>query len=961
MTTRELAVRQVAPPGLRPFLVPRDGHGNVTVGPWALNGAPACADQSEIPDLPDPPPIRDGIVYRRALLDRLAEAERVVQISAPAGTGKTALLRSWIAEARLARRAAWVPVDGGESDPRRFWRSVADALWGTTAGSALVRPLTAAPDLDGWALVDRLLTDLAPLEDRLWLVIDDAHLLDSAELLPQLELLVMRAPSQLRLVLATRHDLRLRLHRLRLEGALTEIRTVDLQFSLAEARALFDAAGVEPSAEALVRLHGRTEGWAAGLRLAALSLARHPDPERFAADFSGHERTVAEYLLAEVLQRQSEQVRRLLLRTSVLERVNGELADLLSGGSGGERMLQDLTEANAFVVPLNAARSSFRYHHLFADLLALELRRTAPDEVIALHKAAANWFAEHESPVEAIRHAQAAEDWGLAARLLADHWPGLYLDGQAAVVHPFLARFPAQVIAADAELTAVMAADEVAQGSLALAERRLQLATRESASVPADRRARVQLLLGVVRLLIARQRGNLPAVSEEAHRLQTMAEAPDAVQHGLREKLRALVLVSIGIAEYCAARFDQAEPHLEQGVALARRIGQPYLEFTGLAHQAGIETMRSYARAAERGKQAVELALRHGWTDEPVAGTAFQMLANVLAWQGRPEEAEGWLQRAERTVRAEADPAAGAGVYHARGLVDLTRGRDRQAVAALQVAERLAGRLDTPHLLLPRVRGLQLQALVRTGETERAERAFASLEETEREQGEIRVAAAALRLAQNNAHAATMALAPVLDGSAPVDRRTWLVQAFMLEAAARDALGDAGAAERAVERGLDLAEPDRALAAFLIHPASELLARHARRHPHHTAIVADILRLLPGAQSIGPSEDEESTEEWGDDRSPDAWGLRSDARRGLAGPAEPLSRSEMRVLRYLPTNLSASEIARELSVSVNTVRTHMRHLFTKLDAHRRTDAVARARALGLLAPCPLSAAIDKSA
>jgi LuxR family transcriptional regulator, maltose regulon positive regulatory protein len=900
-------------------------------------------------------------VYRRELLDRLAEAERIVQISAPAGSGKTALLRSWIAEARLARDAAWVPVDAEERDPRRFWISVADALRGTTAGSRLVRPLTTASEPDGWALADRLLTDLARLENRLWLVIDDAHLLDPDELLPQLELLVGHAPPQLRMVLATRHDLRLGLHRLRLEGELTEIRTADLQFSLAEARALFDATGVELSAEAVARLHARTEGWAAGLRLAALSLAGHPDPERFSADFSGNDRTVAEYLLAEVLERQSEQARRLLLRTSVLDRVNGELADLLSGGSGGERMLQDLTEANAFVVPLNAARSSFRYHRLFADLLALELRRTAPVEVTALHQAAASWFAEHDSPVEAIRHAQAAEDWGLAARLLADHWPGLYLDGQAGITRSLLARFPTQVIAADAELAALMATDELAQGSLGLAERRLQRATRESSSVPADRRAHAHLLFGVVRLLIARQHGNLPAVAEEAHGLRAMAEASDTVQPGLREGFRALALISLGIVEYYGARLDRAEPHLAQGVALARRIGRPYLEFTGLAHLAGIETQRSYARAAERGKQAVELALRHGWTDEPAAVTAYQTLANVLAWQGRPEEAQSWLQRAERAVRAEAEPATGAGISYVRGLVDLTRGRDREAMASFRVAEQLAGRLDTLHLL-PRVRGLQLQTLVRMGETEQAERALASIEERERGHGEIRVAAAALRLAQNDTQAATIELAPVLDGSAPVNRRTWLVQAFMLEAAARDALGDSGAAERAVEHGLNLAEPDRALAAFLIQPAPELLERHARQHPQQAGMIADILRLLPGAwEPIRPGENDRSAEERGDGKSPDALSPRWDGRRGQTGPAEPLSRSEMRVLRYLPTNLSASEIARELSVSVNTVRTHMRHLFTKLDAHRRTDAVVQARALGLLAPCPLSAAIEKSA
>ena len=419
---------------------------------------------------------------------------------------------------------------------------------------------------------------------------------------------------------------------------------------------------MELSEPAVAMLHERTEGWAAGLRLAALSLAGHPDPERFAAEFAGSERTVAEYLVAEVLERHSEPVRRLLLRTSLLDRVNGELADALTGSSGGEGILQELEEANAFVVSLDAARSWFRYHRLFADLLQLRLRRTASAEVPALHQVAAGWYAGHGYPVEAIRHAQAARDWELAARLLADPWPGLRLGGQAATVHALLAGFPAEARAADAELAALVAADELAQGSLAEAERYLALAARGSASVPAGRRGQLQVLLGVVRLLLARQHGHFPAVAEEARRLQDLAEAPDAVQPGLGEDLRALALISLGIAELWAARFEEAERHLEQGVALARRIGRPYLEFTGLAHQATIEIFRSsYARAAERSRQAIELAEQHGWTDEPAAGTAYVVLGAVLVWQGRPEEAEPWVQRAERTVRAEAEPAAGAG------------------------------------------------------------------------------------------------------------------------------------------------------------------------------------------------------------------------------------------------------------------------------------------------------------
>jgi LuxR family transcriptional regulator, maltose regulon positive regulatory protein len=884
-------------------------------------------------------------VPRQGLWERLGASARVTVVSAPPGSGKTVLLRSWIGEGGPGERAAWVSAGRDERDPQRFWLSVLDALRQTSAGSQLVRPVTAAPGLDGWAIVERLLKDLAPLEERLWLVIDDLHELGSAEARRQLELLLMRAPEELRFVLATRHDLPLGLHRLRLEGELTEIRADDLRFSLAEARALFAAAEVALADSALGMLYERTEGWAAGLRLAALSLAGHPDPERFAAEFSGTERTVAEYLLAEVLDRQPEEVRRLLLRTSVLERVNGELADLLTGGSGGERVLHELERANAFVVSLDAARSWFRYHHMFAGLLQLELRRTEPGEAAALHRAVAGWFAGRGFPVEAIRHAQAAQDWGLAAHLLADHWPGLHLDGQAATVHALLAGFPGQARAADAELAVLTAADELARGSLEEAERYLRLAERGAASVPESRRGQAQVLLGVVRLLLARQHGNLSAVAEEAERLQALAEAPETARNDLApaaqamkgagevggEELRALALTNLGITEYWAALLEEAQRHLEQGVALARRIGRPYLEFSGLAYQAAAEVPRSFVRAAERSRQAIELARRHGWTDEVAAGYAYLALAAGLLWWARPEEAEAWVQRAERTIRAEAEPAAALVVCHLRGVLELARGHDQRAVAAFLAAGRLAGRLAEPHLLAPSARAYLLHAMVHLGETEHAERVLAELGEDEREGGEMRVAAAALRLARDDPHGATAALAPVLDGSAPVSWPTWLVHAFMREAIARDALGDPAAAGRALERTLDLAEPDGGLLTFLMHPAPGLLERHARQRTAHAALIAEILDLLGGNRS-------------------------APLPAGPRPPLEPLSNSEIRVLRYLPTHLSAPEIASQLSVSPSTVKTHMRNLYAKLGAHSRAGAVESARALGLLAPSARSPA-----
>jgi LuxR family maltose regulon positive regulatory protein len=805
--------------------------------------------------------------------------------------------------------------------------------------------LTAAPDLDGWAVVERLLKDLAPLAGRLWLVIDDVHELGSAEALAQLELLVMRAPPELRFVLATRHDLRLGLHRLRLEGELSEIRTADLQFTLAEARELLMAAGVALPEPALAMLHERAEGWAAGLRLAALSLAGHEDPERFAAEFSGSERTVAEYLLAEVLERQPDEVRRLLLRTSVLERVSGPLADALTGGSGGEQMLAELEQANAFVVSLDAGRSWFRYHHLFADLLQLALRRTAPGEVTALHEAAAGWFAEHGLPVEAIRHAQAAQDWGLAARLLADHWPGLHLGGQAATVHVILAGFPAEAIAADAELATVAAADELAQGSLEEAERLLGLAARrfeEPMPVPAGRRGQAHLLLGVVRLLLARQHGNLPAVAEEAQRLQALTETPDAVPAGLGEELRALALVNLGITEYWGGRLAEAEPHLEHGITLARKIGRPYLEFLGLAHRTSIATVWSspYAVAEERARQTIELARRHGWTDEPAAGIAYNTLAAGGIWRRQLEEAADWVRRAERTLRAEADPMTAIVIRYIRALLELARGRYQEVLATFETAERLSRLLDAPDWPLMRARALRLHALIRLGETGRAEQDIAEISEQGQLSGEIRMALAALRIAQDDPHAATVALAPILSGAVPVAPATWLSLACLLEAVARDALGDPAAARDAMRRALDAATPDGVLATFLFHPpARELFDRYAPDRGDQGALAAEIRNLLPAEPPEGPPAEPKLGPPEGPPRPADSFRL-----------VDPLSKTEIRVLRYLPTNLSTPEIARELSLSVHTVRTHIRHLFAKLGTHGRTEAVARARALGLLAP-----------
>jgi LuxR family maltose regulon positive regulatory protein len=423
-----------------------------------------------------------SVVARRELFGLLSDdgGRRVTLISAPAGSGKTFLLRSWIDDAGVRDRVAWVSVERDERDAQHFWRSVVGELRSAAGAEGLVGKLEPTPAFDGEVIVERLISGLGLAEEPVVLVIDDLHELRSADALSQLERLISRRPPLLRVVLASRHDPRLGLHRLRVAGDLMEIRTEDLRFSPQEARELLSAARIVLSDENLVRLHERTEGWAAGLRLAALALAGHREPDRFVAEFSGSERTVADYLFAEMLQRQPEDARRVLLRTSILEQVNGPLADVLTGAGGSRRILQELEEQNAFVFSVDASRSWFRYHHLFADLLRLQLERTEPDLVPELHRRAADWFKTHDEVVSAVRHAQAAEDWGLAARLLADHSLSLTLDGRGATVDTLLGQFPPSVVSRDPELARVAAAGEVLRGSLADAGDHLALAERNA-------------------------------------------------------------------------------------------------------------------------------------------------------------------------------------------------------------------------------------------------------------------------------------------------------------------------------------------------------------------------------------------------------------------------------------------------------------------------------------------------
>ena len=592
-----------------------------------------------------------------AALDRAA-ASKVTLISAPAGSGKTSLLRVWARRPGQPHRLALVQVQRGQHDAQQFWLALLGAVRHATGADNGAEPPAATPDFNAPAMAGRVLSELADAHGGVTLVIDDLHELTSPEALAQLTRLLTSLPPNVHAILATRHDVPLRLHRLRLAGELAEIRAADLRFSERETRELLDASGIALSEAGAALLHQRTEGWAAGLRLAALSLAGHPDPERFVAEFSGSDRTVAEYLLAEMLERQPADVQDLLLRTSLLDRVNGELADLLTGRPGSEQILLNLEEANAFVESLDPGRTWFRYHHLFADLLRLELRRTLPAEIPALHRRAAEWFTRHGQVAEAIRHTEAAGDWLEAARLLADHSFSLTLDGQGQTIQALLRAFPPG--ADHSELAVVRAMGDLAQGRLDEAAAHLAVAETYAETAPPERQRRLRVAVASLQLTLARRRGDRAGVVEQARFLASPVTGPSEEDIALGSDLRAVALGNLGTAEaWSLAPPDalDAERHLREGADLAREIGRPYLEVGCLA-QLGFASLvlHSFATTQQRCREAIALAERYGWGAEPVIAPALIMLAATLIWTGEFDEGERWLRRTERALQTYIGP-----------------------------------------------------------------------------------------------------------------------------------------------------------------------------------------------------------------------------------------------------------------------------------------------------------------
>ena len=606
-----------------------------------------------------------------------------------------------------------------------------------------------------------------------------------------------------------------------------------------------------------------------------------------------------------------------------MDRMNGELADLLAGRLGSEQMLLELEDANAFVVSLDAQRRWFRYHQLLADFLRLELRRRFADEVPDLHRKAAQWFADHGDVVEAVRHTLAAGDWPDAARQLADHLFSLTLDGQESAVAALLRLFPGGASADHPDLALAHAAVQLAQGQLDEAAAQLALAASHVESTSPTRRRRLAVAIASLRLALARRSGRFEEVIEQVNLLDASI-ASDATEPVMSSELRGVALMNLGIVETWSRRFDDAERHLSEGAALAQAIGRPYLEVACRGHQIFPTTLVSLASARERGRQAVALAERHGLGDRPILVPALGAVAFWAIWMGEFDEGESALRRAWEVAEPQIDPAAAMLLHMVTGQLHAARGQHQAALDAFAAGAQAQSLLTGVHAFATPVVGWLAATQARLGMPDEARETLTRFSAGPGRMGFIDNARAVICITSGDPTGALDVLRDVPDATPPTGPAFTLVETHLLAGIAHLDLEDQNAAAAAAEAALAAAEPDRLMFPFAMTGAAALLDALPRHETAHGALLADIHDLLRGEPAP------------------------RGARERLSEPDE-LSPSELRVLRYLPTNLTRPEIASELYVSINTVNTHLRNIYSKLGARDRSSAVQHARELRLLA------------
>jgi LuxR family transcriptional regulator, maltose regulon positive regulatory protein len=891
-------------------------------GPRQLRRPPAAVGAGLLAAKLTPPRSSLRQVPRPRLFDPLQTGTRqlLTLVTGPAGAGKTTLLAAWSSSRQPPGPVAWLSLDAGDNEAARFWAYILAALCqsGAVPGDSALRALAppAEPDHD---FLSQLVSELAALPSPVVLVLDDLHDITDATVFEGLEFLLRHAPPQLRLVLATRVDPPLPLQRLLVSGRLVQVRAADLAFTVAEVAELLSAVE-DLSEEDLVLLQDRTEGWAAGLRLAAMSLEGQPDPHQFVTELAGDDKSIGDYLTGEVLDRQPEDLRSFLLQTSIVDELDGDLADTLTGGHGGKSMLARLEHSNGFVVAVGSRRTAYRYHQLFADLLRYELRREAPDQVLQLHRRAADWYAARGETVNAIRQAIMAQDWGHAADLTAEHGPSLILRGHAATLHELVERLPVDLVQADPELLLLGAADRIVRGD-AEATAAQPPAASQLEALPSGTRDRFALLRAVVRTMLAWQAGDLDQVVADG--AEALALQSRVAKDGEDDDARAVTSFTVGTAELWTGHLESAEPHLREGIAAALRARLGSVHAACLGQLALLHAIRGELHEARRwGASVVEGAAGEDGSSPTQAAGGSLALAWVAYYRDDLGEASRYLDQAEATSEAGFRPMTLV-VAILRARVQRARGDLAGALTTVATAHRDLAGWRPPRSLSRWLMLTEAELRSTAGQAQPASAIRKRLDEDRPLSGGEAMVLARLHLAEGDPAAAAAALAPCLDGTAADGFLTIQAEAWLLDALAHDALADHDQAAVSLERALDLAGHGGLQRSFLDAgaPARSLLARYRQRVPTRWSYLDELLQASAESAQVT-----------------------------VVAPKliEHLTEREHTVLRYLPSLMTYEEIAADLYVSLNTVKTHAYGIFRKLGVTGRRQAVRSARELHLL-------------
>jgi LuxR family maltose regulon positive regulatory protein len=898
------------------------------------------------------PRSRRDLVLRPRLSERLdrGTASKLVLVSAPAGFGKTTLLTQWLAarQAALAdeQLAAWLSLDRSDNDPASFWAYVIAALRTVVPGlgeSALaLLDAPQPPPIE--TVLTMLLNDLGAVAGEIVLVLDDYHVIDAREVQDGLAFLLDHLPPWLHVVIASRADPALPLARMRARGELAEIRAAELRFTADEAAAYLDETmGLQLTARDVAALEGRTEGWIAALQLAALSMQGRDDVAGFIAGFAGDDRYVVDYLAEEVLARQSDRVQTFLLQTSILGRLSGPLCDAVTGQGGGKGMLEALDRGNLFLVSLDARRRWYRYHHLFADVLQARLLDEQPGQVPDLHRRASEWYEQNGELSEAVRHALAAGDFERAADLVELAIPAMRRTRQEARLRGWLEVLPDEVVQVRPVLSVYFAGVlllfgelEGVEGRLRDAERWLAPATgggaepqaRSAEMVVADEEEYRHLpaLIDLYRAGQALAQGDAPGTVRHAQRAIELAVEDDYLCRASAAGLLGLVYwgsgdleaghraysdcveglyragfvadilgCSIALADIRSTqgRLGEALRTFEQALQLAGEQGGSVLRGTADMYVG----MSEIARERDDLRAATQLLLRSQELGEPTG-----LPQNRYRWRvamARVQETEGDLggaldliNEAERLYVSDffpnvrPVPALRARVWIAQGRLDAALSWAREQ--GLSVDDDLSYLREFEHITLARL-------LLAQGQGERAER---------------------------SAHEAAQILERLLRAAEAGGRTGRVIEILVLRALTHQALGDIPAALGFLDRAVTLAEPEGYVRVFVdAGPPMASLLRAVAKQGTRPGYVRRLLAAVRGIEH--PARTEQAL-------------------------IDPLSERELDVLRLLGSELDGPAIARELTVSLNTLRTHTKNIYAKLAVTNRRAAVRRAAELSLL-------------